>query len=179
MNVTILLRLLSAHLLADFFLQSDKLCKAKNPNAWTMGDTRIRRIRRIRLWRKQIKKFVAFPRLTPLQPGSDVHPCKHASLSEPPHLSGLPGGRRKATKQNSCRWQYKKAPLEPQRYPSTGGEFPVLGMFLLSFYHGLNRQNGLACGYWVQDKNIKNPLERMEGFALLLCFRSGLIRASS
>ena len=30
MNVTILLRLLSAHLLADFFLQSDKLCKAKN-----------------------------------------------------------------------------------------------------------------------------------------------------
>ena len=49
MNVTILLRLLSAHLLADFFLQSDKLCKAKNPNAWTMGDTRIRRIERIGL----------------------------------------------------------------------------------------------------------------------------------
>ena len=47
MNVTILLRLLSAHLLADFFLQSDKLCKAKNPNAWTMGDTRIRRIERM------------------------------------------------------------------------------------------------------------------------------------
>ena len=23
-------------------------------------------------------------------------------------------------KQNSCRWQYKKAPLEPQRYPSPG-----------------------------------------------------------
>ena len=49
MNVTILLRLLSAHLLADFFLQSDKLCKAKNPNAWTMGDTRIGRIERISL----------------------------------------------------------------------------------------------------------------------------------
>ena len=47
------------------------------------------------------------------------------------------------------------------------------------FYHGLNGLDGLACGYWVQDKNIKNPLERMEGFALLLCFRSGLIRASS
>ena len=47
MNVTILLRLLSAHLLADFFLQGDKLCKAKNPNAWTMGDTRIRRIERM------------------------------------------------------------------------------------------------------------------------------------
>ena len=30
MNITLLLRLLSAHLFADFFLQSDKLCKAKN-----------------------------------------------------------------------------------------------------------------------------------------------------
>ncbi len=30
MNVILLLRLFSAHLLADFFLQSDKLCKAKN-----------------------------------------------------------------------------------------------------------------------------------------------------
>ena len=30
MNVSLLLRLLSAHLLADFFLQSGKLCKAKN-----------------------------------------------------------------------------------------------------------------------------------------------------
>ena len=26
--------------------------------------------------------------------------------------------------------------------------------------------DGLACGYWVQDKNNINPLERMEGFAL-------------
>ena len=31
-----------------------------------------------------------FPRLTPMQPGSDVHPCKRACLPEPPHLSGLP-----------------------------------------------------------------------------------------
>ena len=31
-----------------------------------------------------------FPRLTPLQPGGDVHPCKRACLPEPPHLSGLP-----------------------------------------------------------------------------------------
>ena len=31
-----------------------------------------------------------FPRLTPMQPGSDVHPCKQACLPEPPHLSGLP-----------------------------------------------------------------------------------------
>ena len=35
MNVTLLLRLLSAHLLADFFLQSDKLCKAKNESGKT------------------------------------------------------------------------------------------------------------------------------------------------
>ena len=30
MSVTLLLRLISAHLLADFFFQSDKLCRAKN-----------------------------------------------------------------------------------------------------------------------------------------------------
>ena len=43
------------------------------------------------LWRKEeIKKFVAFPGLTPLQPGSDVHPCKQACLTEPPYPSGLP-----------------------------------------------------------------------------------------
>ena len=33
--------------------------------------------------------------------------------------------------------------------------------------------------YWKQDKNPINPLERMEGDALMSCFRSGLIRASS
>ena len=31
-----------------------------------------------------------------------------------------PQADRKASKQNSCPWQYKKAPLEPQRYPSPG-----------------------------------------------------------
>ena len=36
------------------------------------------------------KKFVAFPGLTPLQPGGDVHPCKQACLTELPHPSGLP-----------------------------------------------------------------------------------------
>ena len=50
---------------------------------------RLGRIARILLWRKEIKKFVAFPGLTPLQLGSDVHSCKHVCLSEPPHLSGL------------------------------------------------------------------------------------------
>ena len=43
------------------------------------------------LWRiEEIKKFVAFPGLTPLQPDAYAQPCKRASLSEPPHLSGLP-----------------------------------------------------------------------------------------
>ena len=56
---------------------------------------------------KEIKKFVAFPGLTPLQPDAYAQPCKRASLSDPPHLSGLPTGRRKATNQNSCPWQYK------------------------------------------------------------------------
>ena len=35
------------------------------------------------------------------------------------------------------------------------------------------------CLIWEQDKNQKNPLKRMEGVALMLCFRLGLIRASS
>ena len=47
---------------------------------------------------KQIKKFVAFPRLTPLQPDAYGHPRKRASLSDPPHPSGLPAGRRESIK---------------------------------------------------------------------------------
>ena len=43
------------------------------------------------LWRiEEIKKFVAFPRLTPLQPDAYAQSCKRASLSDPPHPSGLP-----------------------------------------------------------------------------------------
>ena len=38
----------------------------------------------------EIKKFVAFPGLTPLQPDAYAHPCKRASLSDHPHPSGLP-----------------------------------------------------------------------------------------
>ena len=56
---------------------------------------------------EEIKKFVAFLGLAPLQPDAYAQPCKQASLSDPPHPSGLPTGRRKATKQNSCLWQYK------------------------------------------------------------------------
>ena len=56
---------------------------------------------------EEIKKFVAFPGLTPLQPDAYAQPLKRASLSDPPHPSGLPTGRRKVTKQNSCRRQYK------------------------------------------------------------------------
>ena len=35
------------------------------------------------------------------------------------------------------------------------------------------------CPVWEQNKNQINPLERMEGVALMSCFRLGLIRASS
>ena len=37
----------------------------------------------------------------------------------------------------------------------------------------------LSLSYWKQNKNQINPLEMMEGDALLSCFRLGLIRASS
>ena len=39
---------------------------------------------------EEIKKFVAFPRLMPLQPDAYAQPRKRASLSDPPHPSGLP-----------------------------------------------------------------------------------------
>ena len=44
---------------------------------------------------EEIKKFVAFPRLTPVQPDAYAQPSKRASLSDPPHPSGLPTGRQK------------------------------------------------------------------------------------
>ena len=47
---------------------------------------------------KEIKKFVAFPGLTPLQPDAYAQPSKRASLSDPPHQSGLPNGRRESIK---------------------------------------------------------------------------------
>ena len=47
---------------------------------------------------KEIKKFVAFPGLTPLQPDAYAQPRKRASLSDHPHLSGLPNGRRESIK---------------------------------------------------------------------------------
>ena len=36
-----------------------------------------------------------------------------------------------------------------------------------------------SCPIWEQNINQKKPLARMESVALMLCFRSGLIRASS
>ena len=51
------------------------------------------------LWRKEeIKKFVAFPGLTPLQPDVDAQPNKRASLSDHPHPSSLPTGRQETNK---------------------------------------------------------------------------------
>ena len=51
------------------------------------------------LWRKEeIKKFVAFPGLTPLQPDEYAQPSKRASLSDHPHPSCLPTGRQESIK---------------------------------------------------------------------------------
>ena len=51
------------------------------------------------LWRKEeIKKFVAFPGLTPLQPDEYAQPSKRASLSDHPHPSSLPTGRQESIK---------------------------------------------------------------------------------
>ena len=51
------------------------------------------------LWRKEeIKKFVAFPGLTPLQPDVYAQPSKRASLSDHPHPSSLPTGRQESIK---------------------------------------------------------------------------------
>ena len=47
---------------------------------------------------EEIKKFVAFPGLTPLQPDAYAQPRKRASLSDPPHPSGLPTGRQETNK---------------------------------------------------------------------------------
>ena len=67
---------------------------------WFLFLPRIERIGRIYvLWGKEeIKKFVALPGLTPLQPDAYAHPCKRASLADHPHPSGLPIGRRKINK---------------------------------------------------------------------------------
>ena len=62
----------------------------KNKPSCPLEVSVLPRIRRIGFWRKENKKFVAFPGLTPLQPGSDVYPCKQACLTEPPYPSGLP-----------------------------------------------------------------------------------------
>ena len=62
-----------------------------------------------------------------------------------------PASRQKATKQNSCLWQYKKAPLEPQRYPSPGDRLPI-GLRYLSVaseeaHFVLPRAAILFCGF--------------------------------
>ena len=46
----------------------------------------------------EIKKFVAFPGLTPLQPDAYAQPSKRASLTELPHPSSLPTGRQESIK---------------------------------------------------------------------------------
>ena len=63
------------------------------------------------------------------------------------------------------------------------GRIGVLRLFY--FYHGFNGLDGAELLNSLnpltgsKTKTKKNPLVRMEGVALMLCFRLGLIRASS
>ena len=51
------------------------------------------------LWGKEeIKKFVPFLEHTPLKPDAYAQTRKRASLSDPPHPSGLPTGRQETIK---------------------------------------------------------------------------------
>ena len=61
---------------------------------------RIERIGRIVSYGDRIdQKVCCFPLgLRPLQPDAYAHPCKRASLSDPPHPSGLPIGRQETNK---------------------------------------------------------------------------------
>ena len=138
-------------------------------------------------WKKQIKKFVAFPMLTPLRPDANAQSWKQASLSDHPHPSGLPTGRRKATKQNSCPWQYKIS--LHRRLPTITldlwGAYPLAILF--STTDKTNRTE-----HWTFEllnfgtpllgarQQPGKPLGEVGGlWALLLCLRLGLIRASS
>ena len=78
---------------------------------------RIGRIGRIGFWRKENKKFVAFPGLTPLQPGGDVHPCKQACLTELPHPSGLPLADGKPQSKMAAVGSTKRLPWSHNDYP--------------------------------------------------------------
>ena len=44
------------------------------------------------------KSLLRSPGLTPLQPDAYAQPCKRASLSDPPHPTGLPTGRQETNK---------------------------------------------------------------------------------
>ena len=97
---------------------------------------------------EEIKKFVAFLGLAPLQPDAYAQPCKQASLSDPPHPSGLPTGRRKATKQNSCLWQYKMSLHGGYgRLPQTCEELVLWRTALQADGFSLGYTEGVALGY--------------------------------
>ena len=115
---------------------------------------------RICLWEKNRSKSLLLS--LGLRPCSQVvmfiHTSKLACLNLPICLV-CPLADRKPSKQNSCRWQYKMS--LHRRLLTITSDLRACPIAFLLFYHGLNRQNGLACGYWVQDKNIKNPLRLM------------------
>ena len=80
----------------------------KQPVLWISGLPRIRRIMRICLWEKNRSKslLLSLGLRHCSQVGMFIHASKFACLNLPICLV-CPAGRQKATKQNSCRWQYK------------------------------------------------------------------------
>ena len=143
--------------------------------------------------------------------------CMLSQVSELPCLTipirlVCPQADRKASKQNSCRRQFKMSLLWrlltvtsdlpgacPMAYcppgnicgmlsipralpPVTQGSAlqapECLWFFFLPRIMRIGRMSVLWRGS-EQNINQKNPLERMEGCALMSCFRLGLIRASS
>ena len=94
---------------------------------------------------EEIKKFVAFPGLTPLQPDAYAQPSKRASLSDHPHPSSLPTGRQESIKTKSLPKAVQNEPpteatdgyLRPVRSLSSG-VLPLTLLALPSFSrHGI------------------------------------------
>ena len=66
---------------------------------------------------KEIKKFVAFPGLMPLQPDAYGHPCTQACQTEPPHPSGLPLADGKPQSKIAAVGNTKRLPWSRNDYP--------------------------------------------------------------
>ena len=107
---------------------------------------------RILLWRKNRSKSLL------LSPGLRlysqvvmfIHASKFACLNLPTCLV-CPASRQKATKQNSCRWQYKMSLY--QRLLTITSDLRACPIAFLLFYHGWDGKNG----YWSCEAIRQQP----------------------